>query len=214
MNGMRTSHPVCRAFASRKFLMLLICLLWASPAWAHKVSIFAWVEGDMIHTESKFGDGKRVKGGTVSVFDPDGQLLVEGRTDDNGAFSFAPPCRCDLRIVMSAGMGHQNTWTLSATELPGPAASTKPPLPTAEPIVRETVPPPGLGTPAAPLTAGEVEAIVARQLDEKLQPLTRMLVQTTDKGPSFRDLLGGIGYIMGLVGLGAYVRYRKEGGKH
>ena len=30
---------------------------------AHKVSVFAWVEGDTVHTVGKFNNGKKVKNG-------------------------------------------------------------------------------------------------------------------------------------------------------
>ena len=60
------------------------------------------------------------------------------------------------------------------------------------------------------LTAREVEAIISRQLEEKIQPLTRMMAAAQDRGPTVADIFGGIGYILGLVGLGAYVRYRRE----
>ena len=60
------------------------------------------------------------------------------------------------------------------------------------------------------MTAREIEAIVSRQLEEKIQPLMRMVAASQEKGPTMGDIVGGIGYIIGLVGLGAYVRYRKE----
>ena len=31
-----------------------------------------------------------------------------------------------------------------------------------------------------------------------------------DNGPAVTDILGGIGYILGLVGIGAYFNYRKK----
>ena len=86
-------------------------------AHAHKVTVFAWAEGDRIFTESKFSGGKMVKAGKVEVFDSDGTLLLEGRTDDNGAFAFKAPAITDLKIVLTAGMGHQNSWLISAAEL-------------------------------------------------------------------------------------------------
>ncbi len=55
---------------------------------AHKVMIFAWVQGDKIFTESKFSGGKLVKGGDVIVYDLEGNQLLEGQTDDKGEFSF------------------------------------------------------------------------------------------------------------------------------
>ena len=48
--------------------LFLACAL-AAPASAHRVSIFAWVEGDMIRTESGFASGRPVKQGTVEVRD-------------------------------------------------------------------------------------------------------------------------------------------------
>lgn len=193
-------------------LIVVFSLMFAPAAGAHKATIFAWSEGDTVYTQSKFSGGKPVKGGEVAVFDDDGTRLLDGRTNANGEFSFKVPAITDLNIVLSAGMGHQNSWLLTATELgkeppKGAAHESLPSIPLVSGGRHETVPPavlPGLTTQA-------LEAIVARQLEQKLQPLTRMVAATQDKGPTVSDILGGIGYIVGLVGLGAYVRYRKEG---
>lgn len=174
-------------------------------AQAHKVTIFAWAEGDQVFTQSKFSGGKTVKNGKVEVFDTQGELLMEGQTDDKGEFSFEAPKAVDLNIVLTAGMGHQNSWRLSAVDL-GAAASVPPPAEAPEAPIQ---PSPQADAPG--LTAQAVEAIVARQLEQKLQPLTRMMAATQEKGPSASDIFGGIGYILGLVGVGAYVRYRKDG---
>ena len=40
----------------------------------------------------------------------------------------------------------------------------------------------------------------------------RMLVELKEQGPSFRDVVGGIGWIMGLVGLAAYFLSRSGKG--
>ena len=184
-------------------LTVMLAVAFVPYAQAHKVTIFAWAEGGKVFTQSKFSGGKEVKGGRVAVYGPDGKLLLEGRTDDSGEFSFTPPAITDLKIVLIAGMGHQNSWTLSAAELGGqpPVADSAPePSPSAAPPTDAV----------AGLTAGQVEAIVARQLDEKLAPLTRMIAESREKGPSLSDIFGGIGYIIGLVGLGAYVRYRRD----
>jgi nickel transport protein len=189
-----------------------LCGFAALPAaHAHKVTVFAWAEGDRIFTESKFSGGKMVKAGKVEVFDSDGNLLLEGRTDDNGAFAFKAPAITDLKIVLTAGMGHQNSWLISAAELGegeiAPVATHETPSePAAVDIQGEKVPPvagPGV-------TAREIEAIVSRQLEQKIKPLTRMVAASQEKGPTMSDILGGIGYIIGLVGLGAYIRYRKD----
>ena len=63
--------------------MISLFVFFRAPALAHKVTIFAWVEGDHIHTQSKFSDGKRIRGGDVGVFDPKGAQLLKGVTDKN-----------------------------------------------------------------------------------------------------------------------------------
>jgi nickel transport protein len=196
-------------FMKKLVLMMVFCLLGATAAEAHKVTIFAWAEGNTVFTQSKFSGGKRVKNGRVEVLDPAGIRLLEGRTDDNGEFSFKVPTVTDLNIVLTAGMGHQNSWQLSAAELGGalpgqaPTASVSPEAPVSES-------PQGTVTAGIAVTARDVETIVARQLEQKIQPLTRMLAAMQDRGPTLSNIIGGIGYIMGLVGLAAYLRYRRD----
>lgn len=195
---------------AKLFLALICWLILSSSALAHKVFISAWVEGDTVFTESGFGGGKAAKGAKVTVLDADGALLLEGKTDDEGAFSFPAPKIADLTIVLDAGVGHQATWTVSAAELAGSDAgpadgvSTTPAEETASDAAVSATP---------GLSAREVEEIVARQLDEKLRPLNRMMAESRDRGPTLSDILGGIGYILGLVGLSAYIRFRKGRGK-
>jgi nickel transport protein len=195
-------------------LLTLLCwLMLSSSALAHKVNVFAWVEGDTVYTESKFSGGKMVKGGRITVLDADGTLLLEGVTDDEGAFSFKAPKISDLTIVMEAGTGHKNSWKITAAELGGGAAG---PTEDIGAVSEESMPKPSGETAVSNvpgLSALEVEEIVARQLDEKLRPLNRMMAEFRDRGPTVSDIIGGFGYILGLVGLGAYIRFRKERGK-
>lgn len=188
-------------------LTLLCCFAALPAAQAHKVTVFAWTEGDRVFTESKFSGGKEVQSGKVEVFDSSGNLLLEGRTDDKGAFDFKTPAITDLKIVLTAGMGHQNSWLLSAAEL-GEGEPT--PVATPEPAVLETPREKVIPVAVPGLTAREIEAIVSRQLEQKIKPLVRMVAASQERGPTPRDIFGGIGYIIGLVGLGAYVRYRKD----
>ena len=97
-------------------MLILIPLV---PAFAHKVNIFAWVDGDTVHTESYFPDGKVVKNGKISVYDSRDTLLLKGVTDEEGLFSFPVPKQDDLTIVLDASMGHRATCILSAEELGG-----------------------------------------------------------------------------------------------
>jgi hypothetical protein len=119
------------------YLFFVVCLLCfrIEPAYAHRVNVFAWVEGDTIYVESKFSGGKKVKTGKIIVTDPRGTELVKGTTNDQGEFSFKIPKKTDLKIVLLAGTGHRAQWTIPATEIEMPAAE-KPPVPEKSPTVK------------------------------------------------------------------------------
>ena len=99
------------------FLLLIICVF-ATPALAHRVLIFAYTEGDTVHTESKFVPSTPVKQGKIMVIDQKtGKELLTGQTDDQGKFSFKIPPeaqKADLKIVIEAAMGHKGEFLLKA----------------------------------------------------------------------------------------------------
>jgi nickel transport protein len=53
-----------------------------------------------------------VEDGKISVVDSKEEILLEGRTDKEGLFSFAVPKKDDLVIILDAGMGHKNRFEL------------------------------------------------------------------------------------------------------
>jgi nickel transport protein len=106
----------------RHFSLLLTFLfifsgLMVSQAWAHKVNLFAYVEGATVYTESYFPDGKKVEGGRVEVLDASGKKILEGRTDAQGQFNFPLPKKEDLTILLDATMGHKNSFVLKKSEM-------------------------------------------------------------------------------------------------
>ena len=58
-------------------------------------------------------------------------------------------------------------------------------------------------------TPDEVRAIVNAALDAKLGPIRRDLAAQVNAGPSLRDIIGGIGWILGLAGIGLYFKGRR-----
>jgi len=167
------------------------------PALAHKVTIFAWVEGDTIFTESKFSGGKRAINAHVLVFDIQGKQLLEGKTDHNGEFSFKIPKITDLRIVLNAAMGHKAEWTIPESEIREASGllGNKRPGESSQPL-------------AVGLSREEIRDLVEESLDKKLGPIVRMLTELQSKGPSVTEIVGGIGYIFGLMGVALYFKNR------
>jgi len=214
-------NKIVERFYEITVILFFICLTTMflaipSTVFAHKVSIFAWVEGDMVHTQSIFFGGKKIQNATIKVFDASGKQLVEGKTNDNGEFSFRTPIKAAMKIVVSAGMGHQAIWNLKASDFENtgrdiphtePASSREidnihPPISHAE------IPLP----PNAPssIDPDEIRDIVEKALDKKLAPVLKMLSESRNQTPSIGDILGGIGYIIGLVGLAAYIVNRRK----
>ncbi|MCP4665041.1 MAG: hypothetical protein GY849_01640 [Deltaproteobacteria bacterium] len=196
--------------AAGLFFCLAILLLAAGPATAHRVVVFAWVEGDIVHVEGKFAGGKRVKAGKVTVLDLQGNRLSEGRIDGQGRFSFKAPQKRALKIVLEAGMGHRGEWILSSEDIQG----ARPEKEGTAPVANSGRTGPKMGGPGL-VSAGrarpdEMELAVERALDKKLGPIMKMLSETKEEEASLKDILGGIGYILGLMGVAAYFHYRRR----
>jgi nickel transport protein len=108
------------AFWVPGFLVILALGVWATPALAHRVLVFATVQGDTIHTESKFIPDTPMRRGKIMVLDAKtGKMLLTGETDEQGKFSFPIPAearagKMDLKIVAEAAMGHRGEWLLKA----------------------------------------------------------------------------------------------------
>jgi nickel transport protein len=180
---------------------------------AHKVTIFAWVEGDIVHTQSKFSGGRKAKGCTVGVYDMEGKQLLEGKTNENGEFSFKVPQKTALKVALKASMGHLAEWTIPAEEIIGVAdvAESSVPEVGVEAAIQEAAPSIDAETsiPAAvSLSREEVQGLINASLDRKLAPIINMLADSLDRGPTVSEVIGGIGYIFGLVGVALYFRTR------
>ncbi len=219
-----------------RFSFIIIVLLFvfsADFAFAHRVVVFAWLEGDTVFTESQFPDGRKIADGQVNVFDMEKNLLLEGKTDQNGEFSFKIPKITALNIILDAGMGHQGQWKLSEDEIRSSMGISGREPDSEKPEVRPNSSKASPAVPSGSLipenaiqdqkTAVQlneaqldqiVEKAVEKALEKKLQPVTRMLAQTLarmqNSGPTVNDIFGGIGYILGLMGVGAYFLSRKK----
>jgi len=179
------------------FLASILVISTPLPALAHKVIIFAWVEGDTVFTESKFSGGKRAINAQVQIFDREGKQLLEGKTDNKGEFSFKIPKLTDLRIVLTAGTGHKGEWTIPESEIQEVAALLE------KKKAEE---------PSQPIAVGlgkeEIKDLIEDSLDRKLRPIVRMMTESQSTGPSVNEIVGGIGYIFGLMGVALYFKNR------
>jgi len=180
----------------------------SSPALAHKVSIFGWVEGNTVHTQSKFMGGKRPEQALIEVFDTSGNLLLKGKTDTQGLFSFQAPLKSDMQIVLTAGMGHRADWTITRSDFQ--ETVTEPDSNQSMNIVSPRDSHTSKASPEEGLSAAEITTLVETTVDRKLKPFMDKITAMNENRISLSDILGGIGCIIGLVGLVTYMQYRRK----
>ncbi len=201
-----------RVFCCLTIMVMFFC---SAPAIAHKINIFAFVDGDRISGETSFSGGRAAQHADIFVEDPvSGTLLLQTSTDEQGGFSFVIPDEYqklgrDVRIVVAAGDGHRNHWTVRADEFLSERRSA--PTPAA---------PVAAAPPATPLPHADGstcdEATLRRLIDdalsEHLLPMKRMLGEAQATKPRLRDIFGGLGYIVGIFGVIALIKTKK--GEH
>ena len=186
------------------FLFAVFLSSFTLPAHAHKLNVFSWTGDQQIYGEAFFNGGRKAKNITVAVQDVATHTsLLTTHTDDEGKFQFTPPQQAvqqklDLLISADSGDGHRGEWLLTADEYLSPSDA------------------PSLSAPQKdrPATAGldmeTVREIVRQELNRELVPIKRHLAERNEKKVNPRDILGGIGCIIGLAGLLAWFQANKK----
>ena len=183
------------------FIFLIIIMINIS-AFAHKVNIFAYVEREKIYTESYFNDGKKCVDSKIEVFDNQENKLLEGITDEEGAFSFEiPPGDGDLKLVLTASMGHRAEYIIQAHELGNIKG-----------LIEEKIEEPvsAVSPEVSSFDLKEIQSLIEDTLDEKLKPIMREIKKSQEDKISLTEIIGGIGYIVGIFGIVAYFLSRKR----
>ena len=212
----------------RAALAALLLLTQANPALAHKLRVFAAAEGRLVTGSAYFAGGSPATGARVTVQDGQGQTLATLTPDAAGRFSYPAPGPIDLVVVAETGDGHRTEWRVAAADLAsafagGPGAPAAGPVPpadgpagdaksnAADPVGAATTPaaaPAPTGPAAAPDAA--LEAAVERAVARQVRPLREELAAAQDRA-TLRDVLGGLGYILGLAGLALWWDARRRG---
>ena len=189
------------------FIFLIIIMINIS-AFAHKVNIFAYIEGDKVYTESYFNDGKKCIDSKIEAFDKQGNKLLEGLTDEEGTFSFEVPAEDvidgDLKLVLTASMGHRAEYIIQADELGN-----------IKELIEEKIEEPisAVSPEVSSFDLKEIQSLIEDALDEKLKPVMREMREikkSQEDRISPTEIIGGIGYIVGIFGIVAYFLSRKK----
>ena len=178
-------------------------LLFSQAAFAHKVNMFAYAEGDSIFMEGYFADGKKAKNCEITVYNKEGKVVHTGLTSEEGQYEFPIPEMTDLKIELDAGMGHKTEFLLPKNEL---SESEEDSLLETEdlPIAASTSSYSGTG-----INKQELSLIVDKAVAKAMRPVMRNIAEMREE-KSLSSIVGGIGFIFGLLGLYFYFKAKKD----
>ena len=191
---------------TRLILAIIVAFLSIQPALAHKLKVFATVEGEAVTGYAFFIGGGRAQGAKWSAVEGDGTLLGEGRTDAEGRFRLVPPepVTADIRVTVDTEEGHIASATLPETRFGGSAAEK----PDAAKAVAAAPAEDTAPAPASEETARLVEVAVQRQVEPLLERIEAM-----DSRLRYTDMMSGLFLIAGLAGMALWALGRKDRGK-
>lgn len=178
--------------------LLLLMLLVSESAYAHKIKLFATVTGETISGYVYFPGGSRAQAVSVKIFLSDNQLQDTVLTDARGEFQFHAKFHTTHRLVANAGEGHLAEYIIDANEFSdGLPLSITESAPVTEPT-----------PPAQNCNISEqLPEIIAKTVSQQIRPLREQLEAYQEK-IWLHDVLGGIGYIFGVMGMLFYIAKR------
>ena len=197
-----------------RFLLLSLLLLpaLAGPAEAHKLKVFATVEGDAVAGYAFFIGSGRAMGTPWTAKDAAGTVIAEGKTDDEGRYRFTPPqpVTSDITITVNTREGHIAFAVIPPSRFGGLVAAS--PVATAPATAPVAAGPDPTVSPSQnsnrQISDEQVAALVESAVQRQVEPLLERIEQM-DNRLRFTDIMSGIFLIIGLAGIGLWARGRK-----
>ena len=171
--------------------LLFFGMALATPAAvAHDVHLFATVEGGVVHGRAYFAGDEPAAGLTVNVLTAEGTPLGATETDAEGRFTYAPEQEGALRFVLETVDGHRASLTTTF------AKDEK----SEEHEIERHAP-----------ASLEIEEMVKHAVAHEIAPVLEEMNRLENR-VRFQDVVGGIGYIVGVMGLIAFWKSRSGKG--
>ncbi|NOD32782.1 cobalt ABC transporter permease [Ruegeria atlantica] len=187
-----------------KHLVVILAVCCAPvPALAHKVIAGVFESGDVIEGEIGFSNGDMANGTEVIVTGPDGAELGRSVTDADGFFVYTPTSAVAHTFFADLGAGHVAEVTMSAEDVARIMG-----VAVAENGGSSSAAVTQASGSAASLSAEE-QQVIAKAVRDELRPLRREIAAYREQN-DLQTILGGIGYIVGLFGLGFYMVARRK----
>ena len=169
------------------FILVLVVaflsIISSSDAFAHKVKVFALIEADEIYGYVYFSGGGRAKEVLVSLQDSSGKAIKELKTNEKGEFRFSKTGMPPYRISTDIGDGHAAEYVLGET------------------INLDK----NKDTFSEKQVARDLKSVIEKAVANQVTPL-RIQLEEYEEKIRIRDILGAIGYIIGLFGLLCFLK--------
>ncbi|GAB6057424.1 Ig-like domain-containing protein [Desulfonatronum parangueonense] len=192
-----------------RFLILIFLLLGtANPCLGHKLLLIAWVQGDRLMAEAAFGTGQYASKMQIIVDDAvSGETLLTGATDEQGFFEITLPPevlnrRAPLLVTASDGAGHVARQTIPAEDLLPAVSADRTEISALTEDAEQTQP------RISDLDETLLRELVQDAVRQEVAPLRRDILALQQAGPGIPEIIGGIGWIIGLASLGAWLLRR------
>lgn len=185
--------------------ILLAFAFVSGPVQAHVLRVFAAADGNRIDGSVYYAAGAKAEGAKVVIRTREGRVLAELSTGADGGFVFAASEQVDHLIVAETPEGHKGSWTVSAGELAGEMPT---PVGIAVPSASGAAQEGGM-TGAANPPRSSLETLVEEAVARQIRPLREQILAHEER-VRLRDILGGIGYFVGVVGVVLWWRARRE----
>ena len=237
----RTRVPVSRRRWQVVWVALvgaIVSSLASPPASAHALRVFAQLEGGRIVGVASYSDQSPASGVFIDVFGeasgdvPTGAALGEAVAGADGRFAVAVPPREGYRVVAEGDEGHRVEIMVAGRAVAAAAAAAASPAMPAiatasgargadsagdDPLAEAKPHPaaPGVASPsgdAAPVAG--VTAVSAAELEHFNTALRTLRedIHRLEQRIRVQDVVGGIGYILGVFGLAAWFMSRRRHG--
>jgi len=162
---------------------------------SHKINVFTYKEGNKIFVEGYFSDGSPCKNSEIEIFDEKGEKIIEGKTNSDGIFSFDIPDKQKIKIVLYADMGHKTETEMELKKETIKKQETKQEIKKEETKKEEQV----------FFDQMEIKKMVEESVEKSINTLIKEIEKERQKA-KITDVIGGIGYIIGILGIYLYFK--------
>lgn len=182
-------------------IFFLTLIFTPSTLHAHNVVAGAYVSGMIIEGEIGLSNGETALPGVlVEVFDLNDKKIGETQIEADGLFTFTATTAQQHILKANLGAGHVAEIIVEAEEFATAQTLVKP-------TTKKAATPPA--SAATGISATELEAIVRKAVAQQVKPLQKELRAYKEK-VMLRDITGGLGFILGIFGIAAWMATRKQ----